>query len=144
MRPRYETADDRVRQYEAIVAYCSARKWIPRCTDELAAWDYTLYRGERRTAIVEVKCRRCSSGEYGTYMIGTRKMETLDREAARLAVHGLLLVAWTDCIGVCDARTALDVGHRRHGGRIDRGDPADMESVLHIPIDRFTTVACPS
>jgi hypothetical protein len=140
MRPRYERPDDRVRQWDAILGYCHALGVVPRCTDELAAWDYTLWHGQRMVAIVEVKCRRCASYSYPTYLIGIRKMETLRDEAARRGVPGRLLVRWTDGSGVIDATDALETAGRAQGGRADRDDPEDMEPVLHIPIARFSRV----
>jgi hypothetical protein len=137
MRPRYETDSDRRRQWDAVTRLCAAMGTVPRITPELAPWDYSIHRGEQMVAIVEVKCRLCASRTYPTYMIGTRKMETLQSDAVRLGVPGLLLVGWSDVIGVVSAAEALARGFRSHGGRSDRDDPLDTETVLHVPVEMF-------
>lgn len=137
MRPRYETDADRKRQWDAIVRLSRGMGVVPRPTPKLAPWDYSLHSGQSMVAIVEVKCRLCTSGQYPTYMIGTRKMETLQADAVRLGVPGILLVSWSDRIGVVGSADALARGFKAHGGRTDRDDPLDVESVLHIPITMF-------
>jgi hypothetical protein len=46
-------------------------------------------------------------------------------------------VRWTDAIGICPVPVEHSLGT---GGRTDRGDALDIESVVHIPIDRFKLI----
>jgi hypothetical protein len=137
MRPRYETNADRKRQQDAVARLAGHMGVEAKPTADLAPWDYDLHRAGELVAIVEVKCRLCLSTTYPTYMIGSAKVETLRDAAAERGVPGLLLVAWMDRLGLIDAGVAASRAMRAHGGRVDRGDPLDLEPVLHIPMALF-------
>ena len=140
MSPIYETRDDRARQRTAMARLCAATGTDARETPDLCAWDYEVVRDGAVVAIAEVKCRLCASSTYPTYMISLRKMDEMGMEAAERGITAILVVAWQDRTGFAMIPEALATGLKAHGGRTDRGDPADMESVLHIPIDRFKFV----
>lgn len=135
MRPIYERAEDRVRQREVIDAFCAAYGCAYDERVALCAWDYDLtYRGAR-VALAEVKVRTNAIGAYPTYMISRRKLADLVREADRYAVVPLLIVRWSDARGWW--RVRLEQAQAGVGGRVDRGDPADIEAVALIEISRF-------
>lgn len=135
MRPIYEQPADRIRQREVIDAFCAAYGCESTERVALCAWDYDLsYRGSR-VALAEVKVRRNPIGAYPTYLISSRKVSDLIVEAERRAVAPLLVVQWSDGRGWCRPdRVGYALGT---GGRFDRGDPADVESVALIDIARF-------
>lgn len=137
MRPRYETQADRQRQRRAMEVFCGMFQCGATATPDLAGWDYEVDRNGSTVALVEVKCRLCNHRTYPTYMVSLRKVADLRDEAARRGIDALVLVAWQDRTGFVHAHAALEHGFVMHGGRVDRGDPMDMEEMLHVPIDRF-------
>ena len=135
-RPVYETAEDRSAEHRAMVKlgiHCNME--IDKLP-QFDPFDFHLLKDGRPKAKVEVKVRSCTMDRYSTYMIS----KTKTRNAELYIRDGwvcLLLVQWADKLGV--TRLGLDY-EERQGGRIDRGDPKDMETVSLIPIDRFVVI----
>ena len=132
-RPLYESASDRAN--EQAVADVLLERW--RCSAvklpisyEL---DYALTRNGTVMAWAEVKCRRVAREHYPTYMVSLRKVLAGLAMAERTNLPFLLLVQWTDALGwVTPAARNIQLG-----GRHDRGDSADVEPVIHVPIAEF-------
>ena len=133
-RPLYESGLDRAN--ERAVADVLLERW--RCSAvklpisyEL---DYALVRDGTVRAWAEVKCRRNARDRYPTYMISLRKVLAGLAMAERTNLPFLLLVQWADALGwVTPSARGIQIG-----GRHDRGDSADVEPVIHIPIDTFS------
>lgn len=136
MRPIYEQPVDRTRQREVIDAFCAAFGCTAMETPRLAGWDYTLTVDGDPVALVEVKVRRNAMDAYPTYLISERKVAALMGEADAQGVVALLVVQWADA----KAWARLEPGTYAvgTGGRVDRGDPADIEAVALIETARFT------
>lgn len=110
----------------------------------MAPWDYEMVREGLAVAIVEVKVRRCKMREYPTYMVSEAKALGLRDAAIERGIAGVLLVRWSDAAGWL----RLDAGQTVKwtvglGGRVDRGDPADIERVVLLPIAWFGLLAVP-
>lgn len=132
----YETADDLRNEAVAIATLCEALQCTSAKMPLRSRADAVLVKdGEART-IVEFKQRKVRRRAYDTYMIGKAKYDAL----LAWRDHGfksVLLVQWRDEL----AYVLLPVEHEvAEGGRTDRGDPRDIEAVVHIPTDAFTTV----
>jgi len=138
MRPRYETADDRQRQREAVSYLSAATGTTAVETPPLTRWDYEMVRDGRVLALVEVKFRKCSSATYPTFMVSEGKATTLRDHAIASGCAGGFLVNWIDAAGWLRIDTLVPDGWSvGSGGRCDRGDPMDVERVVHFPIDEF-------
>ena len=138
MRPRYETADDRQRQREAVSYLSAATGTTAVETPPLTRWDYEMVRDGRVLALVEVKFRKCSSATYPTFMVSEGKATTLRDHAIASGCAGGFLVNWIDAAGWLRIDTLVPDGWSvSSGGRCDRGDPMDVERVVHCPIDGF-------
>lgn len=81
----------------------------------------------------EMKCRTCSRHEYGTYSVSATKKVN----AARLGRPTILVVEWTDGVGVLSIHKP---DYYEMGGRRDRGDPRDIELMAHYDVERFRMI----
>ena len=137
-RPVYETAEDQARQRNAIDYLAKATATLPTEMERLAGWDYEMVRGQRVLALVEVKCRNYSRNTFQTYMVSENKVLHLREMAIGRGIAGGLLVSWRDAVGwlrvdvLNPATWRVDIG-----GRFDRGDPMDVERVVHFRICDF-------
>jgi hypothetical protein len=95
--------------------------------------DFLMHRDGTAQSVIEIKCRNVSSAKYETLMLSKGKYYAL-LDWADKGFKAALVVRWTDGIGVCPVPVEHTLGT---GGRTDRGDALDIESVVHIPIDRF-------
>lgn len=136
-RPRYETAEDRANEY-AVMAKFSALfpgAEVTRLSDEGHAFTVLSKRGKAKVA-VEIKTRRNSSYAYPTFMISKSKYDALCQLQSR-GMHTGILVQWTDRLGF----VTVPVEHQtKVGGRYDRGDARDIETVVHISVKKFETI----
>ncbi len=136
-RPRYETQQDVANERAAVSKFSSLFPGaeVTRLSDEGHAFTVLSKDGHARIA-VEVKTRRCASDQYPTFMLGKRKYDAL----CALSQRGLrtgVLVQWTDRLGY----VSVPVEHRiTVGGRYDRGDNQDVETVVLISTKKFETV----
>ena len=141
-RPIYETKDDRVReQFVADAVAAHFKVGLSRAT-ELSTYDYRMLNGGAPFAALEVKFR------YGynwtqlrfmnTYMLSVEKWLNLWKICGEKR--------WALCIAVSDKhgeiwastwRGSPPIYDVRNGGRRDRNDKKDIESVVHIPMDEF-------
>ena len=136
MRRRYQTDEDL--QNERDVADALERHYsltAIKLPDNSRA-DFLMHRDGTATSVVEVKCRNVSSAKYETLMLSKGKyyglLDWVDR-----GFKAALAVRWTDGIGICPIPVEHTLGT---GGRRDRGDALDIESVVHIPIDQFRMI----
>lgn len=101
--------------------------------------DYTVVRGGRVTAVVELKCRSHAFGQFQTLDISVRKVVALHNEARDAGLSGLLFIRWS--CGTAGFVTSLEATRCRvkaRGGRTTQTrDPWDVEPVYQIPIELF-------
>ena len=135
-RPLYETADDLSNEAAATAVLCEALGCEAVKLPLASRADRLLHKdGEART-IVEFKCRRVKRATYDTYMISKAKYDALCAWVP-LGFKSALLVRWSDQLGYVIVPCEHTVAE---GGRTDRGDPRDVETVVHIPTTLFKTV----
>ena len=85
---------------------------------------------------VEIKVRTNPIRQYPTYMISMKKLRTAMECYRETRKDVFLLVRWSCCtVGRISLLERPDsVGQ---GGRVDRGDPQDVEIVAYYDINRF-------
>lgn len=88
----------------------------------------------RVRALIEVKCRRYARGTYPDYMVSAMKIAEAMAVAGTMAVPVILAVRLRDALLWHRVAPPYEA---RIGGRRDRGDPDDVEPVLHIPFEQF-------
>ena len=139
MRPVYEKGSDRKNQL--LVAKSFEDKWGYTFseTEELCHWDFDAYFKGRLRALVEVKCRTISVKQFDTYIISQNKMQEVYNAAGDRGVKAILIVRWIDTVGWLhyDEPNNYEI---KLGGRYDRSDQGDIESVIHIPILDFNVI----
>jgi hypothetical protein len=136
-RPRYENATDVHNEISAAEKFASLFRGaeLTRASDEARGFTF-LSKGGKSKIVLEIKTRTNSSVKYPTFMISKGKYDALCEWAERGLTAGLL-VQWTDKLGfVC-----VPVKHTTSvGGRYDRGDPRDIETVVLIETSLFERV----
>jgi hypothetical protein len=137
--PRYETQEDLDKESATLKIFslnmnCTHKK--VRETDDYSP-DATFWRGGKRVAVGEVKVRTNPREQYATYLISKAK---IDRVFERWhPTPFVLIVRWTDGIyWVAVTERVKQHWRVELGGRIDRGNPKDIEDCYHIPIEQFT------
>ena len=94
--------------------------------DRLAARDGCV------KAWLEIKCRTNDFSKYPTYMISARKIRDGLHLSDITGVPFILVVSWSDCIKFTQVTGNYPT---RSGGRYDRNDALDVETVCDIPLD---------
>lgn len=133
MRRRYETEEDLQNEREVAAALERHYHLTAIKLPDNSRADFIMHRDGLAQSVVEIKCRNVSSAKYETLMLSKGKYYALLDWADR-GFKAALAVRWTDGIGVCPIPVEHTLGT---GGRTDRGDALDIESVVHIPIDQF-------
>lgn len=90
------------------------------------------------TTFMELKTRHNPRLAYADYMISLTKYLAGAEIARVTGLNFQICVHWIDAVGVWDWRrmqpTNLNI---KIGGRRDRGDAADIEPVVHLPLSEF-------
>lgn len=136
-RPIYETSKDRAKERAAIEfiapkVKCDGWHSMPK----RYPLDFALTRDGNVEFFAEVKCRTNAHDAYPDYMLSMGKFVGLLEMQTSTNIPSLLVVDWTDCVGVL--RLPVPGIEYKIGGRKDRGDDQDVEPVVHIPVDRFS------
>jgi hypothetical protein len=154
--PIYETPEDRQRQIVAVLKmtrrfnFGSSVKifWFPTRAeaDALILGDkLNKETGELEDCwrLVEVKCRTIHSEEYVDYMIDKSKVVHCMEIAGRLCGNFILLVSWTDCLGMLHVTPEVIPSFRIGicDPRRDRDDANDRNECYYIPIKQFIRFA---
>ncbi|MDI3491999.1 MAG: hypothetical protein PWP11_3276 [Thauera sp.] len=136
MRKRYETDEDLRNEREvAAVIERHYRLTAIKLPDHSRA-DFLMHRDGVAKSVIEIKCRNVSSAKYETLLLSKGKYCAL-LDWTNRGFKAAIVVRWTDVIGVCPIPVKHSLGT---GGRTDRGDALDIESVVHIPIDCFALI----
>jgi hypothetical protein len=136
MRKRYETDEDRQNERDVATAIEQHYQLTAIKLPDHSRADFIMHRDGVAQSVIEIKCRNVSSAKYETLMLSKSKYYALLDWAER-GFKAALVVRWTDAIGICPVPVEHSLGT---GGRTDRGDALDIESVVHIPIDRFKLI----
>ena len=84
-------------------------------------------------AVLEIKCRTNPLHQYPTYMIDLHKLTTLHQLSTMLGCAAILVVRFVDFVTWVSVPDALAAGTVGEGGRTDRDDPSDIDTVMLIP-----------
>ena len=137
-RPTYERQADRERQAEAIAVIERAWGCSAAPTKAFYPFDYAL---KRRSIVAwaEVKCRTNEHSRYPTYMLSLHKWKDGLHYESTTGLPFLIVVSFTD--GVFYHQPSKGSPSFDIGGRQDRGDAADMEPCVFIPIQQFKRIS---
>jgi len=134
IRPTYERGHDLNNERAALNKFCRELDCDFISLPKAARADSILFRDGNARIVVEVKVRNNDRLKYPTYMISQDKYIELCNWANRGFIS-VLLVQWADDLGY----VTIPVEHTVSvGGRYDRGDPKDIENVVHIDIGKFS------
>lgn len=136
-RPIYQTPEQRTR--ERWFGALTACKW--GCEFEqmpdLNSYDLKLFRKNQLMALLEIKTRDFPSKKYPTFIVSSSKWNTIKKAGIELGVPVFLVVAYHDVF----VFIKVDFDPDTHmGGRYDRGDAADEELMVRIPLKSFKYV----
>lgn len=138
MRPIYETDQDRANEQ-------SVGKYIE------SVWDCTFVKSDYLTfydgylndpkglvrAYVEIKTRSNASTKYPTYMLSAAKWQQAVSWSEKTNKPFLLFVKFTDGVFGVKLKKKYKI---ELGGRHDRGDSADVEKCVFIPMEDFRKI----
>ena len=97
-------------------------------------WAVLSFMGKLQ-GFMELKVRNVSRNQYPTLMLSLGKCVTGCNLAQLTNTAFWVAVKWTDSFGIC--RVIPPFENVGIGGRMDRGDAADIEPVVYIPITDF-------
>lgn len=139
-RPQYETQDDLKNEEEAIrrLEAVSGRKSfkLPRGY----RIDFAMCDGEEITSWIEVECIENPFKQYPTLAIGITKLMAGLAFEQKTGLPFFLVVHWPDFLGYIRIKSLSEFKILK-GGRTDRNDSADVEPMVHIPIQMFKKLA---
>jgi hypothetical protein len=136
VRRRYQTEEDLRNEREVAAAIERHYSLTAVKLPDNSRADFMMHRDGVAQSVIEIKCRNVSSAKYETLMLSKGKYYAL-LDWTDKGFKAALVVRWTDTIGICPIPVDHTLGV---GGRTDRGDALDIESVVHIPIDRFKLI----
>lgn len=138
-RPIYETAEDQSREAQTLREFVLHFPDMTfKKTPPLHSADYELYGPDDYKAYVEVKNRTNEYRKYPTYMISKSKIDSILELATSEGCKAGLVIRWSDSIGYINLQDYVAHSEVGTGGRWDRGDRQDVESVYYCPIEAFT------
>lgn len=138
MRPTYERQKDRDNEAALFLRLGKAWNCLVQKREMFSRLDCWAYRNGELKAAIEIKCRTNRMHQYPTYMISKAKYDYAVEEGARIRIPVLLVVQWSDALGYVDL-TKVEVVESV-GGRVDRGDSKDVESVVLIDTKLFRRI----
>lgn len=134
-RPMYETPESLKKEDE--VAQKISAAWNTKLNKIPIKYrvDYAAERNGKIVAWIEIKCRTNDMNDYETYMLSLDKYNASIELGKVTNLPVTLVVKWNDKIGYADLLHCRGV--IKMGGRVDRGDPQDVEPAVFIPIEDF-------
>lgn len=136
-RVRYETAADRERELAAGERFAAAANATIVKLPDGACADFEVWRKGKHVGTIEIKTRTCASTDHTTYHVSKAKLKAL-KALATNSVMVALVVQWTDRCGYIGVSKFLANATYSQGGRTDRGDSFDVETMAAVPVDLFT------
>lgn len=132
MRPIYENNFNRSKEQQVVDLL--EDKW--RATiykmPSLCVVDRLVVSGGKVKGWLEIKCRTNAFDAYPTYMISSRKVQGGLDLAKSSNLPFILVVSWNGDVRWIKVDQMYP---QRSGGRRDRGDSQDIETVCDIPLD---------
>lgn len=135
-RPRYETDRDLTAEHAVATRISGHLKadFIKLPLNSRA--DYIFHDGNKIKAVVEIKRRTNTREKYDTYMLSRGKYDGL-LNWSKMGFNAALFVEWSDALGYIKIPAPYTEGT---GGRYDRNDPHDVESVVLISTALFKSI----
>jgi hypothetical protein len=137
MRPLYESQKDLFE--ESKIATALSQLW--NCNlfkmPKTSSVDFVSIRKGEAVGFVEIKNRTNKKNKYSTYMISKKKIDSAKQINKSTGLSTILVVKWADELGYVPLNKDYP---ERQGGRYDRNDPADVETVVDIDILLFRTL----
>jgi len=97
--------------------------------------DFALEKARQIVFWAEVKSRTCARETYPDFFVSVGKVEALKSLQEATGIPALLVVGWTDCLGILNLPCAGSFV--AVGGRRDRGGANDIEPMVHFSVDAF-------
>jgi len=135
-RPRYETEQDLLAEHVVATRISEHLKADFIKLPRNCRADYIFHDSNKVKAVVEIKRRTNTREKYDTYMLGRGKYDAL-LNWSKMGFNTTLFVEWSDDLGYVKIPTTFTEGT---GGRYDRGDPHDVESVVLISTTLFKSI----
>ncbi len=140
-RPFYETAADLVRERAFADTLEVAWNVDMRKLPVKYRLDFLALRDGRPVALVECKERTTKSAKYEMYILSMHKFLRARLYSQTFRLPAILAVRFVDS----DLCVSLEEGHGWALGFIDRHlstriDDADLEPVVHLPMEEFTGI----
>lgn len=139
MRTAYENANNLIEEIQIIRHFCEIKKQSYYKTRKFESVDFALLQNEKVSGWAEVKRRYNSSNKYSTLAISADKIAAGKIKSIATNRPYFLIIGWDDCLGYIEIKPE-DEFEIKIGGRRDRGDDADTEPMIHIPINFFTII----
>ena len=136
-RPRYETAEDRVREAEAAQKFADVMLLDVKKLEAGHRADFAVLDNGVEIGYLEVKTRTCNSTTYKTYHVSKDKLDALLALAKKENKRAALIVQWQDRAGFIGVGKFLSNATFKKGGRWDRGDKFDVEQMAEVDINLF-------
>tara|TARA_R110000751_G_scaffold231149_3_gene332553 strand:+ start:1141 stop:1569 length:429 start_codon:yes stop_codon:yes gene_type:complete len=134
-RPIYETAAD-LEVENGIARHLKAEYGLD-CRKLPVSYriDWAVFKGKKLVGFMELKARKVTKTKYPTLILSLSKLMAGCELASKTSTIFWLGVKWLDTFGVC--RITPPFRNVEMGGRTDRNDAADIEPVVHVPVERF-------
>lgn len=132
MRPIYENNFNRSKEQHVVDLL--EKKWGATIykMPSLCIVDRLVVSDKKVKGWLEIKCRTNAFDAYSTYMISSRKIQGGLDLAKSSNLPFILVVSWNGDIRWIKVDRMYP---QRSGGRYDRGDSQDVETVCDIPLD---------
>jgi len=133
-RPLYETPEnlhaEKVLSKKLSDIWCCEVHKMPKTSPV----DLFVGANGKAWGFVEVKIRSNERDKYPTYMISKKKIDAAKKIFDATGLRTNLVVCWKDKTGYVSLNESYP---ERRGGRYDRNDSADVETVVDIDIALF-------
>ena len=135
--PKYETKESLQREAEVAARIEQTHGVELEKLNPVYRLDYAALRDGKVSSFIEIKCRTFERDKYPTLMINAHKVVSGNALMQAFGLPVMLVVAWTDFIGVLPFN-GVGRWNMGIGGRFDRGDPKDRDICVYIPVNEFT------
>ena len=149
MRPVYETDETKAREDAVVELLCrhldkasglTERSWLWRRLPISYRLDYAIEDSREVKAWCEVKCRDIRRTQYETLILAVGKWVAGTELAGATGLPFVVLVMWRDAVGFFKWDRVFEPKISWGGRTRKTRDSADIEPVVHLPVDEFIEV----
>lgn len=140
MTPKYETTEDVERELEFASDIARLRQVEMNKVKGFSRIDYIMSRHNEAVALCELKCRRISSTQYPTLIVGYDKFESglYVGEFLGLPLVIFMRLLDKDMFYIANKEDAGRLKVEFSGRTKDTRGPSDLCHVIHIPVELFS------